>query len=271
MHNLRIRKLLPTFALSVTLFALAQPGAPRMIVQPAAQQSSLAIGAPPKFPYAENLVYRVGWRMVTAGQATLRLSHAANNGWQLNLDLASLGLVNQLYRVLDSYKLSTSEKFCGCNVKFDAQEGKRRSTTTIDFDNGKHKLLATGKDLITNATHRTELDIPPCTYEIAGALMTLRASQLEPGMKFTLPVTDGKKLANVTVEGLGKENLTIKSKSYNTIRYETFVFDNVLYRRKGRLLLWVTDDVQRVPVQLRLIFGFPLGDITLELEKVERL
>ena len=101
--------------------------------------------------------------------------------------------------------------------------------------------------------------------------MTLRASQLQPGMKFTLPVTNGKKLANVRTEGLSKEKLNLAGKTYNTIRYETFVFDNVLYRRKGRLLIWVTDDPLRVPVQLRFVFGFPLGDITLELEKVERL
>jgi hypothetical protein len=49
------------------------------------------------------------------------------------------------------------------------------------------------------------------------------------------------------------------------------VFNNVLYRRKGRLLIWVTDDAQRLPVQLRFMFSFPLGDITLELEKVDKL
>ena len=90
-------------------------------------------------------------------------------------------------------------------------------------------------------------------------------------MKFSLPVSNGRKLASVRVEALGKERLALAGKTYNTIRYETFVFDNVLYRRKGRLLVWVTDDALRVPVQLRFLFGFPLGDITLELEKVEKL
>jgi hypothetical protein len=132
-------------------------------------------------------------------------------------------------------------------------------------------MVATQKDIAANKNDRTELAIPPCTYDIVAALMTLRASQLEPGMKFTLPVTNGKKLANVRVEGLLREKLVLTGKTYNTIRYETFVFDNVLYRRKGRLLIWMTDDAQRVPVQLRFIFGFPLGDITLELEKVEKL
>jgi Protein of unknown function (DUF3108) len=209
--------------------------------------------------------------MVTAGQATLKLTPAANNGWLLNMDLASSGLVNQLYRVVDNYKLSTNEKFCGASVSLDAQEGKHHVVTTMAFDNENHKLVATMKDTVANKNETTELAIPPCTYDITGALMTLRASQLQPGMKFTLPVTNGKKLANVRVEGLDKEKLTLAGKAYNTIRYETFAFDNVLYRRKGRLLIWVTDDAQRVPVQLRFVFGFPLGDITLELEKVEKL
>ncbi len=213
----------------------------------------------------------MGWRLVTAGDAKLRLTPTANNGWQLNMDLTSLGFVNQLYHVLDVYKLSTNDKFCALNTNLDAQEGKHHSITTMAFDSEKNKLLAISKDIATNVTKKTELDIPACTYDIAGAMMTLRASQLQPGMKFNLPVTDGKKLANVRAEGLSKEKLTIKGTSYNTIRYETFVFDNVLYRRKGRLLLWITDDPRRIPVQMRFVFGFPLGDITLELEKVERL
>jgi hypothetical protein len=261
MHNLGLSKLRQTLAVCLAL-AASQAGQP---------QQTIGAEPPLRFPYAEGLEYRVGWRMVTAGDAKLRLTQTANNGWQLNLDLASAGFVNQLYHVLDAYKLSTNEKFCALSTSLDAQEGKHHSITTMAFDSEKHKVVATTKDLATNATKKTEIDIPTCTYDIAGALMTLRASQLQPGMKFDLPVTDGKKLANVKVEGLGKEKLTIKGTSYNTIRYETFVFDNVLYRRRGRLLIWITDDARRVPVQMRFLFGFPLGDITLELEKVERI
>lgn len=209
--------------------------------------------------------------MVTAGEANLKLTARENNSWQLDLQVASSGFVNQLYRVLDSYKLVTSEKFCAASVNLDAQEGKHHSSTTLIFDNQGHKMHATVKDLAGTENHRNDFDIPACTYDIAGALMTLRASPLEPGMKFNVPVTNGKKLADVRVEGLSKEKLTLSGKTYNTIRYETFVFDNVLYRRKGRLLIWISDDPQRLPVQMRFLFGFPLGDITLELEKAERL
>lgn len=261
MPSLRIPKPNLSLALGLSLLATAQPQVPQ----------STVITPTPKFPYAESLVYRVGWRMVTAGQATLKLTPTANNGWQFNLDLASSGLVNQLYRVQDSYRLSTNERLCASSVNLDAQEGKHHNVTAIGFDNEHHKMLATVKDMVGSENKKVELDIPPCTYDIAGALMSLRSSQLEPGMKFSLPVTNGKKLANVRVEGLSKEKVSVGSRSYNTIRYETFVFDDVLYRRKGRLLVWITDDPQRLPVQMRFVFGFPLGDITLELEKVEKL
>jgi len=232
---------------------------------------TIAAATPAKFPYSEKLVYRVGWRMVTAGEADLKLTATGNDGWQLDLQVASSGFVNQLYRVMDSYKLSTGEKFCAASVNLDAQEGKHHTSSALVFDNQAHKLHATIKDLAGNENRKNDFDIPPCTYDITGALMTLRASQLEPGMKFSVPVSNGKKLADVRVEGLSKEKVTLGGKTYNTIRYETFVFDNVLYRRKGRLLIWISDDAQRLPVQMRFVFGFPLGDITLELEKAERL
>ena len=54
-----------------------------------------------------------------------------------------------------------------------------------------------------------------------------------------------------------------------TIRYEAFLFDNVLYQRKGRLWLWMTDDVSRLPVQIRVRLAFPIGNITLMLDKDE--
>ncbi len=209
--------------------------------------------------------------MVTAGQAELKLTAPDSNGWQLDLQITSAGLVNQLYRVQDNYKLTTTEKFCATSVNLDAQEGKHHTTTSIAFDNQSHKLHATLKDLVTNENKKNDLDIPPCAYDIAGALMTLRSSDLQPGMKFSLPITNGKKLADVRVEGLGREKITLNGKTYNTIRYETFIFDNVLYRRKGRLLIWISEDGQRLPVQMRFVFGFPLGDITLELDKSERL
>jgi hypothetical protein len=45
----------------------------------------------------------------------------------------------------------------------------------------------------------------------------------------------------------------------------------VVYSRAGRVFVWLTDDERRLPVQIRLRMNFPLGTVTLELEKEEHL
>ena len=67
-----------------------------------------------------------------------------------------------------------------------------------------------------------------------------------------------------------RETVSTPSGEYKTIRYEAFLFNNVLYRRSGHLDVWITDDARRVPVQIRVRLQFHIGTITLQLEKEER-
>ena len=223
-----------------------------------------------RFPYPEKLTYRVEWRLVTAGNATVELSRSSGDGWQINLNVASVGWVNRFYRVIDSYRVSSTHNFCGINSVLDAQEGKRHAISRLTFDNDRHKLHYEDRDLVKNDTTKKELDIAPCTHEITGALATLRSSDLQPGKSITLPVTNGNKLANGEIEAQARESVSINGKSYATVRYEAFLFDNVLYKRKGRLFIWISDDADRIPVQFRLQMGFPIGNIIIQLDKQEK-
>jgi hypothetical protein len=53
------------------------------------------------------------------------------------------------------------------------------------------------------------------------------------------------------------------------VRYEIHLFNNVLYRRRAYLYVWLTDDRRRLPVQIRVRMQFTIGTITLQLEKRE--
>jgi hypothetical protein len=224
-----------------------------------------------RFPYPEKLSYRIEWRLVTAGTAIVQLSRPTPDHWQLELDLESAGMVNRLYRVLDKYRVIIHDNFCPSTSVLDAQEGKRRRWTRLTFQNSRHKVEYEERDLINNRTSKRELDVVPCTHDIAGALATLRLMNIEPGQSATLPITDGKKMVNARVDAKSRENVNVADKNYQTIRYEAFLFDNVLYKRKGRLFIWLTDDADRIPVQLRFQLGFPISTISLELQKQQRL
>ena len=223
-----------------------------------------------RFPYPEKLSYRVEWRLIMAGTASVEMSHTTPDDWETKLNLESSGLVARWYKVLDSYQVTTDDKFCAAASFLDAQEGKRHTQTRLTFKNAQHEVQYRQQDLIKNSTVTKQLEVAPCTHDIAGGLEALRESDLQPGKWATFPMTDGKKMAFVKGEGLAREPLAIAGKTYQTIRYEAFVFDNVLYKRKGRLLIWISDDPDRVPVQLRLQLGFPTGNITVQLEKDQK-
>lgn len=232
--------------------------------------SWLAPAQESKFPCPEKLSFRIEWHGITGGIATVTMTKPNPDEWQTTLDLESAGMVARLYHVLDKYKSVTSNKFCGASSELDAQEGKHHKYTKLSFDPAHHKVDYYEHDLVKNQETRKELDTPSCTFEITGALEALRAMSLEPGKTISVPLTDGKKFANARIDAQAKENITVDGKSYSTIRYEAFVFDNVLYKRKGRLEIWITDNAERLPVQMRMQLGFPVGTVNVELEKQEK-
>lgn len=224
----------------------------------------------PAFPFPEKLSYRIEWRLVTAGSATVEMSRSTPADWQTSLNLESSGLVTRLYKILDKYKATSDDKFCGSYSVLDAQEGKHHTLTRLTFDNTRHKVNYEEQDLLKSSSIKKELEVAPCTHEIAGALQALRVMDLQPGKWATLPVTNGKNMAYVKIQGQARETVNITGKRCQAIRYEVFLFDNVLYKRKGRLLMWISDDPDRIPIQLRLQMGFPIGTVTVQLEKEQK-
>lgn len=217
------------------------------------------------------LTYRIEWRLVTAGTADLQFTRAGGNALQVELKLESAGLVSRLYRVLDTYRVFMDDRYCVSSAHLNAQEGKRHNVTELNVDASRKKSVYDEHDLVKNTAKHAELDVPACTHEITGALAALRQMDLLPGKSVTLPVTDGKKLANVRIEMKSKETISVGDQKYQAIRYEAFVFDNVLYKRKGTLQVWLTDDAERTPVQFRLQLGFPVGTVSLEMVKKQDL
>jgi hypothetical protein len=92
---------------------------------------------------------------------------------------------------------------------------------------------------------------------------------LEPGQSTQIAVSDGKKSAMAKVEAQQREDVKTPQGTFKTIRYEVYVFNDVLYRRAAHLYIWLTDDRRKLPVRVQVRLQFTIGTITLLLEKVE--
>jgi hypothetical protein len=217
-------------------------------------------------PSGETLDYAIEWRLIPAGTAKFAWTGTSASS-QLTLKIDSGGLVSRLFKVDDLYTATLGENLCAQSTTLIAHEGPRDRDTRVTFDAAAHKAMSLEKDLNKNTTTPHEVEIPPCVHDVVSALMVLRRMALEPGKSATIPVSDGKKFVQVRVEAQRREDLHTPRGTVKTIRYEAFLFDNILFRRSGHLHIWLTDDEQHLPVQLQVKMSLAIGTITLRLEK----
>lgn len=238
--------------------------------QPALPTAALAKGA----TATETLHYSVDWRLIPAGTAIVSLKPNApgtNQGYSAEVRLTSSGLLDKLFRVEDIYHADYESGFCAVQSTLDAAEGKRHRETKINFDRTKKKASSIERDLTANGkvVKSSEVEIPPCVHDLVGGLFMLRTLNLEPGQSANIPLSDGKKSVAAKIEAQEWEEIKTRAGTFKTLRYEAYIFNNVLYPRNARLTVWVTDDARRLPVQLRVKMQFTIGTVTLSLDKIE--
>ncbi|MGA2611304.1 MAG: DUF3108 domain-containing protein, partial [Terriglobia bacterium] len=88
------------------------------------------------------------------------------------------------------------------------------------------------------------------------------------GKPLHLPVNDGSKTYDVTLDVQAREGIQTPLGNRSAIRVEPKVFSG-LFKRKGRMLVWFSDDDQHLP--LRIKFMIAVGPITATLKSVTRV
>jgi hypothetical protein len=236
---------------------------------PSLLPQSKPAATPTAFPSAETLSYGIEWRLIYAGNARLSLEQK-KSGWESKLHLESGGLVSKLYKLDYNYMSEMEDQFCSDSTDLNAVERSRHRETKVTYDHVRNKANYVERDLLKNSISKTsEIDIPACVSDVIGGLYKVRTLKLEPGQSTQVQLSDGKKSVLVKLDAQQREQIKTPAGTFNTIRYEAYVFNGVLFARKAELLVWITDDARRLPVQIRARMSFPIGSITFELQKEE--
>ncbi len=213
---------------------------------------------------AQTLHYTGEWRFLDAGRVQTHLGAAG-----ARMELQTAGLADRLYPVRDSYSVTYDRMVCASAWIEDSRQGS--SHREIEVTYGVGKALRIERDLLKNRERvgGGEVEIPACVHDILGALEKLRRTVLPPGGLLTIPMSDGRKIEVVDIRAQEKETVRTPAGVFTTVRHEAMLFNGVLFRRKARLFIWLTDDARRLPVQIRIQMPFYLGSVTLQLEREE--
>ena len=236
--------------------------------------SSPGTANPGGLPAKETLDYSIEWRLVTAGHAQLQwyaTTPKIHMGYNAKLHLESAGLVSRLYKVNDLYTSELTPTLCAESTLMQSHEGSRNRETRVKYNVDKRKANYVERDLNKNAIFaQKEIAIPGCVYDVLGGLYALRAIHLEPGHATEFRMSDGKKSVSAKIEAEKREEIKTDAGTFKTIRYQAYLFNDVLFRRAAHLYIWLSDDARKIPVQIQIKLQIAIGTITFKLDKEEK-
>lgn len=216
-------------------------------------------------PPAESFGFEVYWGGMVVGRARIEvLPTTDSNQFVLRTTAKANKAIQSIYPVRDTVESWVSSA-SGLPLRFHKRlnEGSYSASVQLDFDHTAGKASVRGGQKKGGARD-TVVDIPDGTFDILSAFQSVRHGKLVPGTSLTIPILDNRKVfRSVEVACLRRETIEQNGRTYKTLVIEPRLHGEALFKSKGKLYVWVTDDERRMPVQMES--EIKLGTIRAEL------
>jgi hypothetical protein len=218
------------------------------------------------FPVHQTLTFKVDWRVFTAGTAVIHLETVGTQE-KITASADTIGAVNMLFPVTDRYQ-SAFDTRTGCSASFNKQiiEGRRKVNSDLSFNYAAGKQTQVEKNLVKGTVRQTETPIPACVTDSLSAIFYAASQRLADGTSFSFPLGDALRTVPVTMKVMGHEEIKTPAGTYQTVRVQPTT-DAGIVKNRGNIMVWYTDDVRHMPVQIRAFLFW--GTITFHLQSVE--
>ncbi len=212
----------------------------------------------------ERLTFTIYYAGIYAGTAVQELRqsgellHATSTAW-------SADWLTWLFKVEDrveSVSKVVDNRWSPVSYREKIHEGRTRRDKKITF-NGDHSALV--EDF--RAKKVTTVPVTATTFDSLSCFVYTRTKPLDPGMKFSIDIYDGKTLHPAVVSVLRRETVTTKAGEFRAVVVRPELKTGGIFDKTGDLTIWMTDDERHIPV--KMVSKVRIGSVTAELAKVE--
>lgn len=215
------------------------------------------------FNVPERLEFELGWMGLKAGSASLEIKRQ-DKGLKIISTAKSARWVSVFYPVRDRVEslLGTLVEGIGdtgkkesidlgiglpLNYHIKTREGRYRKDMEFVFDQDAGKVM----HIDHLKKERLEFDVPDRIYDPLSAFYQVRTMELTVGNSVYVPVFDSKKVWNLEVKVLRKERLKTPVGTFDTIVIKPLMKSEGIFKKKGDIYIWLTDDEKRIPVLVK--------------------
>ncbi|OQX82904.1 hypothetical protein B6D60_11405 [candidate division KSB1 bacterium 4484_87] len=215
------------------------------------------------FDVKEKLTFIIRYGPIKAGTAIMSIPRVVKKMgrkcYKIQTEAKSSAFFSAFFKVRDKViSYMDAKGLFSWGFEKHLREGKYHSDRFVVYDQ-YHGWAVTNK--------KDSLRIPPCVHDILTSFYFIRTQKLEVGKSLFLDNHADNKLYPLEIKVHKKERIRVKAGTFNCIVVEPILRAEGLFKSKGRLLVWLTDDERKIPVQMKS--KILIGYITAELKKME--
>ena len=214
------------------------------------------------FKVGEKLIYSVDYGFINAGEAVMSIDSIViyNNRpcYYIVSEAKSNRFFNKIFKVKDVFEswMDQDGLFSWKFVK-KIREGSYRSHRWANFDQKNH----------TAVTEKKTMDIMPYTQDILSGLYYLRTVDLKIGTSVAIGTNADGKNYPLQVKIHKREKIKVPAGIFNCIKVEPLLRSEGVFKQKGKMTVWLTDDNRKIPVLMKSkVF---IGSISARLKEVK--
>lgn len=168
----------------------------------------------------------------------------------------SSGIVGQVYPVEDIIEsFMDVDSFYPLQFRKDVSEGKYSDKYTIEFDPKKNRAIRFNE----SGGHVFDVQTYAKVQDIISGFYYVRTLEFEPGDSIPLPYHDNGGNYPIWIFVHRREKVEVPAGKFDCIVIEPIIKAEGLFKKKGRMWIWLTDDDRKMPVKMES--KIPVGSV----------
>ncbi|MCF0056951.1 DUF3108 domain-containing protein [Dyadobacter sp. CY356] len=224
------------------------------------------------FSFGERVEYRVHYGFINAAEAKVEIAKnlsIVNNHpcYKINVTGRTVGAFDLITRVRDNWRSYVDTLAIVPHMFYQSiQENKYRKEETVVFNHDKDQATSTVKE--ETKTFHT----PNNVNDIISGYFFLRTINFEKvalGEIIEIPTFFDGEVYKLRIKYAGKDVIKTKFGKIKVLKLNPLIPDNKLFKGEGAVKLWVSDDVNKIPLKAEVELA--IGSLEMDIKSVKNL
>jgi hypothetical protein len=207
----------------------------------------------------EYFQFSIDWNGLNGGGSLMQVQNLVRvdgrRAYRIVTKAESNSFVSKFYKVRDrAESFVDAESLYSVRFVKHLREGGYKKDVDVRFDQASRKArYDDGKTL----------DVPARVHDVLSAFYYVRTLPLPDGAVLSIPTHDNQKSYEMVVKVHGREKVEVPAGKFDCVLVEPILKSEGVFKSKGSILVWLTDDARRLPVLVKS--KIPIGSISVSL------